>query len=78
MPKIIRVDEETIEDGETHWEWQDKHDGAEWISHREGDDSICIRDSIGQIADIYSLDIPLLVKALVLAYKHIEGRDIVL
>lgn len=81
MPKIIRVDDKNCyneQDGIIQWAWEDQSGFLEMVQTRACLDSIEIINSDGYTTYIFTGDIPNLVKALVMAYKHIEGKDIVL
>lgn len=81
MPKIIRVDDKDSyneQDGIIQWAWEDQGGCLEMVQTWIYPNIIEIVNSHAHATQIFSKDIPNLVKALVMAYKHVEGKDIVL
>lgn len=75
MAKIIRVDEDTLVDDETiQWVYAE-YDGNEvHVSYTKGEKVILMSDGKNEVG-IFVNDIPLLIKALTLADKHIIDSE---
>lgn len=75
MAKIIRVDEDTLIDDRTiRWVYTERNNSDVQVSYSKGENAVLISDCADKVG-IFVNDIPLLIKALTLADKHIIDSE---